>query len=164
MVVMDSSALILLAKLGALDKLLESIKEKVVLGEQVYREVTAKETFDAKLIADRVKEGLMQIRRVGKMQLFNGVMKDFGCGVGEAESITLGIETRNGIATDDKKAMNACKLLKVRWTTTADIVTEMYDKKKISHDEALAYVVRLEKYGWYGRKLIEKLKERIKND
>ena len=163
MVVMDSSSLILLAKIGALDKLLESIKEEVILGEQVYKEVTAKDTFDAKLIVDRVKEGLMEIRKMGKVQLFNDVMKDFGCGAGEAESITLSIETGNGIATDDKKAMNACKLLKVRWTTTADMLSEMYDKRKITQEEALAYADRLEKYGWYGRKLIEKLKERIKN-
>ncbi|HLD96958.1 MAG TPA: hypothetical protein VI934_01295 [Candidatus Nanoarchaeia archaeon] len=164
MVVMDSSTLILLAKLGALDKLLESIKEKVILGERVYREVTAKDTFDAKLIADRVKERLMEIRKIGKVQLFNDLMKDFGCGAGEAESITLSVERGTGIATDDKKAMNACKLLKVRWTTTADVLMEMYNKRKITQEEALAYAERLEKYGWYRRELIEKLKGRIKNE
>ncbi len=164
MVVMDSSSLILLAKLGALDKLLENIREKVILGERVYMEVTAKDTFDAKLIADRTKGGLMEIKEIVNARLFNDVIKDFGCGAGEAESITLCIETGNGIATDDKKAMNACKLLKVRWTTTADLLAEMYDKKKINYEETLAYVDRLETYGWYGRKLIEKLRERIKNE
>lgn len=164
MVIMDSSSLILLAKMEALDKMLKSIRETVMIGEQVYKEVTAKDTFDAKLITSRVKEGIIEIRKMRKMQLFKDVMKDFGCGAGEAESITLSIESGEGIATDDKKAINACKLLKVRWATTADLLVEMYDKKKITKEEALAYADRLEKYGWYGRMLIEKLKEKIKNE
>lgn len=163
MVVMDSSSLILLAKMEALDKVLEYIKEKVIVGERVYREVTVKETFDAKLIANRVQQGVIEIRKIEKIQLFKDLMNDFGCGAGEAESITLSIETGNGLATDDKKAMNACKLLKVRWTTTADLLVELCNKKKITQEETFAYVNRLEKYGWYRKKLIEKVKGRMKN-
>ena len=162
MAVFDSSSLILLAKIGILDKVLEHLKEKAVITEKVFMEITAKETFDSKLLMHRVGEGRIERKVIKDKVLFARIIKDFNCDDGEAESIVLCLETNTGIVTDDKKAMKVSKLLNISRTTAANLLVRLYNRKAITGEEADAYIVKLRKHGWYSDAIIEKIREEMK--
>ena len=162
MAVFDSSPLILLANIGILDKVLEHLKEKAVITEKVFMEITAKETFDSKLLMGRVEEGRIERKAIKDKSLFARIIKDFNCDEGEAESIVLCLETNTGIVTDDKKAMKVSKLFNISRTTAANLLIRLYNRKAITGEEAEAYIVKLKKFGRYSDAIIEKVREEMK--
>ena len=163
MIVIDSSSLILLAKIGALDILIKNIKESLVIPEQVYAECTArKELFDAQIIEKRIKEKAIAKRGISNQPLCNKIQQDFNLGKGEADASCLGIEIKSGIITDDKKAINACRILKIRFTTVPKLVAQLYRKKQIGKAELNLTIKKLQKFGRYSDEIMRKLKEELK--
>jgi len=163
MIILDSSSLILLAKVRMLDILIKNTMQKLVIPEQVYVECTTKmESFDAQLIEKRVKEHAILTRQISNIKLYNKILDDFNLGKGEAEAISLCIELKSGIITDDKKAINTCRVFKIGFTTVAKIVTQFYNKKYITLAEANITIKELQKFGRYSDEIIQKLKEDLK--
>src|SRR3989344_433789 len=108
MYVIDSSSLILLAKIGILDKVIDNIKEKMAIPEKVYDEsARQKNTFDAKMIEERIKQKKLDQITVKNRKIYQKIKEDFNLGDGEGECIALCIENRGQLITDDKKALNA---------------------------------------------------------
>ena len=64
--------------------------------------------------------------------------------------------------TDDKKAMNACKVLRIEFTTAPNLLVMLYNKKLIKKNEADLYLSRFEKFGRYTNKVLQKIKEDLK--
>ena len=163
MIIVDSSSLILLAKLNMLDILIGNIKHKIVIPQLVYAECTAKQDlFDAQIIKQRVTKGLIGTIDISNRKLYNKIVKDFNLGKGEAESITLCIELKSGMITDDKKAINACRVLKIKFTTVPRLVVRFYKKKLLTKTEANLIIKELHRLGRYSDDIMNKVKEDLK--
>ena len=157
----DNSTLILLAKIGMLDLVIKNIKEKIILTDIVLKEVTIKRTEDALLIEQRIKEGkLIVISK--KPRIYFSLLDDFNLGEGEAEALALAIEGKTALITDDKKAINVCKVFNVEFITTLNFIVGFNNKKIIDRETAVAYIEKLSEYGRYNIDLINKAKEDIK--
>ena len=163
MIVIDSSSLILLAKIGALDILIKNIKQGLVIPEQVYAECTArKDLFDAQIIEKRIKEKVIAKKSISNQRLCDKIQQDFNLGRGEAEAICLGIELKSGIISDDKKAINACRILKIRFTTVPRLIARFYEEKLMGKAELNLTIKKLQKFGRYSDEIMRKLKEDLK--
>lgn len=163
MVVVDSSSLILMAKAGILDRVIKNLKEKLTITKQVYNETTSKkDAFDAKIIKKRVEERIIEKRGIKNLKLYNEIRKDFNLGKGEAEAIVFCLENKIGLVTDDKRAINACRILRIKFTTVPNLLVRLYKKGLVTKIEANAYLKKLEKFGRYSDEIIQKIKEDLK--
>jgi len=163
MVVFDSSSLILLAKIGVLEKLISNLKEKVIIPDKVYQESTSKkEAFDAKLIENLIEDKHIAKQGVKDKGLCQRIRSDFNCGEGEAEAIALCLESGASLVADDKRAINACKLLKIRFTTTGKLLIRLYRKDLITKMEAETCVEKLKRFGRYSGEILGTMMEELK--
>src|SRR3990167_211254 len=164
MIAIDSSSLILLAKLSILDKFLQNLKTKLVITDEVGMECILKSTFDAKIIKKRIEEETINKKRINNRNICNKIMEDFNIGKGEAETIALCLENKLEIITDDKKAINACRVLKIKFTTIPNILVEMCRKNIIAKSQTETYAIKLEGIGRYKKEIMKRIKGDIKND
>lgn len=65
------------------------------------------------------------------------------------------------LACDDKKAINASKVLGLKFITALNIVVAMCLKGEISKEEAEKQIDMLDELGWYNIKLIKKARQDI---
>ena len=160
MIVFDSSTLILLAKIELLDLLIKSYKGGLLIPKTVERESTKKATFDSLLIQKRIEEGKIKIKEIDdkNMEIF---MRDFNIDLGEAEAISLALSNNSLLATDDKNAINACRLLKIPFTTAIDVLVRAKEKGLTTKEEAFSKMEKLAIYGRYKAEIIEDAKRRI---
>ena len=161
----DSSSLILLAKISVLDRLLSHLKEPVTITPAISNECTAKEgTMDAQLIQRIFKEGRILKRTLRESRLSRNLEKDFNLGSGEAEAIQLCLEQKQGLITDDKRAIQTCRILKIPFTTALNLVLQLHNRRKLDRQEAETYVNKLKSFGRYSTELINKAKEELHHD
>ena len=83
-------------------------------------------------------------------------------GKGEAESIVFALEEKTILLTDDKKAINICKIFNIKFTTAMNILVKLYQEKKIDKIRAEAIFKKLKKFGRYSNEIIEKVEEDLK--
>lgn len=57
-------------------------------------------------------------------------------GKGEAEAIVLCSELKSGVIIDDRKAINACKILRIEFATVLGLAVQFYKKGVITPAEA----------------------------
>ncbi len=163
MIIADASSLILLAKLNMLDNIIKHSKHKLAIPEQVYEECTIKKgSFDAQIIAERVDKKLIEKRSILDKKFCNKLALDFNLGMGEAEAICLCMDLKSGIITDDKKAINACRVLKIEFATVPKILVQFYKNKILAKDEAVLTAGKLKEMGRYSEDIFNKLKEDLK--
>ena len=161
-IVFDSSTLILLAKKELLDVFLNNFDGIVAIPKVVREESCNKKTFDALLIEKRIEEEKIKVYEVEKKDLVKKLIEDFNLEDGEAEAIILCIEKGSKIlATDDKNAINACKVLKIKFTTAINILIRAYEKQLIEREKALIKLDNLRVVGRYKEKIIEDAKRRV---
>ena len=159
--IIDSSTLILLAKSGLLDLFIKDKNLKIT--DKVKEESTiAKDNFDVKLISQRIKEKKIQIKRVSDKSLYNKLIKEFNLGKGESESIALAFKENEVLLSDDKKAINTCKILNIKFTTALNILVKLYRNKTIDNEKAKIILKKLKKYWRYSEDLIKKVEEDLK--
>ena len=162
MIVIDSSSLILLAKLSIMDRVINNLKEKATITSTILTECTAKkDAFDSKLIEKRVIEKKIRIKEVKKREWT--IQKDFNLGKGEAEAVALCQENNCPLITDDRKAINTCKVLRINFTTVPNILLEIHKKGLINKEEAKAYIKRLKEIGRYTSETLKKVEEDIED-
>jgi predicted nucleic acid-binding protein len=82
------------------------------------------------------------------------LMRDFGLGVGEAATIALAAPEGALVATDDRRAIHACKVLKIPFTTTISLLTRMREKGLLSREQALEKLNRPARDGRYKKEII----------
>ena len=163
MIIVDSSTLILLAKSGMLDIMLNNLKEQLTISKTVCIEATIKnELFDAKLIKERINEGKIKVKEISNNKIYKKLLKDFNIGEGEAQSITLCLENKVPLIADDKKAINCCRILNIRFITALNLLVRLYKTQKISKAVVENILKKLQFYGRYDDKIIQKIKEEIK--
>jgi len=163
MIVLNSSTLILLAKVELLDTFLAEIKDIVVIPRQVQTECCEeKQSVDALLIRKAIQEKKLLVQPLKDKRLYTKILLDFPLGKGEAEALALAASQRaRFFATDDKKAIQASKLLRIPFTTALDILVGMYEKGVLEKQEAHEKLEALRKYGRYKKEIIEDAKSRL---
>ena len=150
MIVLDASTAILLAKVELLDRFAEEIHQPVVMPNEVERECYGhSQSFDAQLIARAIVEKRIAVRMVRQRKLLEKLQRDFSLGKGEAAAITLAQAAAGAVvATDDRQAIQACKLLKIPFTTALAVLVRMREKGLLTTEEAMS---KLDALAWYGR-------------
>ena len=126
MIVFDASTLILLTKAELLEKFLASFDQDVHVPRAVEQECC------------------------GRRKLCEQLCRDFTLGRGEGEAVTHAFEQKARlVGIDDKKGINACKLLRIPFTTAMDILIRMREKGLIEQNEAALKLQALVNYGRY---------------
>ena len=160
-ILLDTSTLVLLAKLDILGPLAE--EARVMIPEAVRVEATRKrELWDAKLIYRLVKEKKIHVVREEQKPLADTVGRDFALGKGEASAVILAKARGLLLGIDDKQGIRACKVLGIRFTTTLAVIMRFYEKGILNADQTIAKIEKLRTYGWYQAGLLEKVLMEIK--
>ena len=95
-------------------------------------------------------------------KLIKKLMDDFNIEIGEAETIVLALQEKASIvATDDRNAIRACKILKIDFTTAIAILIRAFEKNLIDKDEALIKLRKLDSVARYRREIVEDARGRI---
>ena len=160
-IVLDSSTLILLAKIEILDLFLDGYPGNVLISQTVKQERLAKHSVDAQLIQSRINEGKIKVRHVRDTKLCSKMEKDFKINLGEAETIIMGEQFKAIVATDDWNAIQACKVLKLPSTSTLALLIRLKVKKIITREDAIVKLKALAEYGRYYEQIIRTVKKRL---
>jgi len=161
-VVFDASALILTAKIGLLSELTDEIE--IHVAEEVYEESTKADTYDAKLIKERGEKDKFNRENISQDSI-NRLMEKFNLDKGESSAIRLYNKVDADIlATDDKQAINTCKILEVRFTTSLKLLEQAYQKELLSQEKALAKLRELEKFGWFSDTQVKTTENNIRGE
>ena len=150
MIVFDASTLILLAKAGLLERFLEASGLKALIPREVAREACEeKQSFDALLIARLIGSKKIAVESLRDRKFFEKIRVEMALGTGEAEAIALAVARgADLVATDDRTAINACKLVGLPFTTALAMLVRMHENGWLDRNEAL---LKLETLGTAGR-------------
>ncbi|MDP2998177.1 MAG: hypothetical protein Q8N47_11870 [Bryobacterales bacterium] len=157
MIVLDASTAILLAKAELLDAFVEAVRQPVVMPKEVERECYGRpETLYPHLIARAITEKRIAVRAVRQQKQYQKLRCDFPLGRGETEAVTLALASEGAlVATDDRQAINACKLLKISFITALTVLVRMREKGLLSNEEAKSKIEMLARYGRYKERTID---------
>jgi len=156
MIVFDSSTLILVAKIELLELFLDASKVAVAIPAEVERECChTKKTFDSMLIQKEIERSRINVISVRNRTLVGRLQSDFSLGTGEAEALALAMKEKADLfCTDDKTAINACKVLGLPFTTALAILIRSCEKRVICRDAAMSKLSLLARYGRYGNTIV----------
>ncbi|MBI4145870.1 hypothetical protein HY489_00875 [Candidatus Woesearchaeota archaeon] len=149
-IVFDTSTLILLAKTTMLRLL--STKMTIQITQEVWNEATTKDTDDARIIRQLHDEGGIIISSTESVNL-KDIMLDFNMDHGEASAVLFAKKTQAVLATDDRQAIKACKVLGIQFTTALNILIKVFEKKWISKDQTSIKLRGLLKYARYSEEI-----------
>ena len=152
-IVADSSALILLAKCGLIEKLCDSYQ--IIVPSSVIAEVASENMIqrfpDAAIIAELISNSKIKEQNPQTVALQLPVTLDQG----ETDALFLAKELKNSIfATDDGKAIKAARFFKISFIVAPRIVVEMFRLKKISYQLARQAIEKLAIIGRYSPDII----------
>jgi predicted nucleic acid-binding protein len=153
MIVFDASTLILIAKIDLLEVFLRGIGMEVVIPQAVEEECcAARKSLDALMIQKALDESRIKVIPARESSLRRGECESIAVALREKASL-VGIDDRNGI--------NACKLLRIPFTTAIAILVRSYEKRLLSQSEALAMLTALANHAWYRNSFIEDARRRL---
>ncbi|HXB69748.1 MAG TPA: hypothetical protein VNY05_15965 [Candidatus Acidoferrales bacterium] len=166
MIVFDASTLILLAKAELLESFLMQSTLAAVVPREVAREACEeKSSFDSLLIRRLIAEKQIALESLRERTLFNKLRLDLGLGLGEAEAIALAVARSAQLAaTDDKRAIDACKLVRMPFTSAVAILVRMHEKGAIDQQSALLKLGILERAGRYKKSIIGAARLRLEEE
>jgi hypothetical protein len=155
MVIFDACTLILLAKSGILDVFISNFSGQVIIPKKVHEEVLIKDDTANLQIINLIKSGMINVIILNNKGMQRRLMEDFNIDLGEAEAIILALDNKGAvIATDDKNAIKACKLLKIEFITAISILIRAAEKQLFSKREALIKLEGLKTIGRYKQLII----------
>lgn len=162
MIILDASTIILLAKIGIVETFVSNFPGQVLIPEKVKEEVCIKGMEETPLIERLIEERKIYVAKVRKTMVMRHLMDDFSIDAGEAEALTLAVNKKDAmIATDDRNAIRASKLLKIGFTTAIAILVRTFEKGLIDKEEALIKLQKLESIARYSRVIIEDAQKNI---
>lgn len=166
MLIFDASTLILLARADLLESLLDDYPDVIAIPEAVEHECLVPPLRpDGILIRERLRERRIVVHKLRGTATANRLIEDFHLGIGEAEALSLAIEKQADIvATDDRNAIRACKLLRLRFTTAIGVLIRLQEKGRLTAEEARRGLDRLAVYGRYHRTILEDAKRRLEGE
>ena len=161
MIVSNTSTLILLAKVDSLSILLDNIK-KISIPKIVYEEIAnKKDSFEFLTIKKEIGKNRIVLIDVGKKS-YSSILAQFKLDEGEAAAYAL-FKTAKGkaILTDDRELIKLCKIENVPFITAMAVVVKLFRKKKLTKEEALEKLEKLNGYGRYSEDIYDFFKLEI---
>ena len=159
MLVLDSMAVIHLAKLTLLEKCCDYFN-KAILPRLVYCEVLAgkkKGCAEVTIVEDLIKNKKMLVKRISEKEYLKKA-NDLNIQHGEAEAVSLcwqeGIEC---IATDDDNVRKKRMLLGLRIIGTPAIVLVLFIKGVIDETKFKESLEMLREIGWFSEAIIDRI-------
>ena len=96
------------------------------------------------------------MRVVRQQKQYDKLRRDFPLGRGEAAAITLALASEGAlVATDDRQAIIACKLLRIPFITALTVLVRMREKGLLSTEEAESKLAVLVRYGRYKQRIVD---------
>jgi predicted nucleic acid-binding protein len=162
-VVFDASTLILLAKAELLGIFLEDFQGTPLLPGAVEAEATVSSSPDAVLIRQRIAEGRLRVEEVAESKVLDRLAQDFRLGAGEAEALALALEKGDSavVASDDRSAIRACKVLRIRFVTSLGILARAVEKGLLTRDDGMRCLERLKAHGRFRDEVIDEVSRQI---
>ena len=163
MFIFDASTLILIAKMELLDLFLKEVGMEVAVPRAVAEECYgSKKTLDALMIQKAVDESRITVKGVRSRKLVMKLEEDFSMARGESEAIALALQEKALIVgIDDKRGIDACKLVGIPFTTAVAILVRTYQKGLIERSDALLRLAALAKHGRYKSSILEDAKRKL---
>lgn len=162
MIIFDSSTLILLAKTEILELFISNFPSRILIPEKVMSEVAAGGE-ETPLMIRFIEDKRIEVLKVRNDRSQRKLMQDFNIDIGEAEALILALqEGASLIATDDRNAIRACKMLRLNFVTAIAILIRAFERGLIDKDEALLKLQKLQSFGRYGRAIIDDTTKQIK--
>jgi hypothetical protein len=162
MIIFDASTLILLARIDLLELFLSTFQGRVAIPEKVKSEVCIQGREEMPLVVNLIKKGKIEIMTANNTRQKRKLMDDFNIDEGEAEALLLAVHTGAGfIATDDRNAIRAAKLLKIDFVSAIGFLIRVHEKQLAGRDEALTKLQNLQVIGRYRNTILEDAKNRI---
>lgn len=163
MLILDSSTLILTAKIELLDLFLDNAGMEVAIPRAVEEECCiGKKTLDALMIQKAVDDSRITVKSVRNRKLVAKLEEDFSLDRGESEAIALALQEKALlVGVDDKQGINACKLAGIPFTTAIGILVRSHERGLIDHADALTRLAALSRYGRYRRSILDDAKRRL---
>jgi len=155
-VVGDSSSLILLVRSNLHNYLLPFTK--IIIPEVVYQEILKgkiKNKKDAFIIEKLVFENKIIIENSNKTNIEN-IKYISKLGEGELHAIALAKQKNYPILIDDKKGINVCILLNIKYLPILAILNMLFDIKIINKEQTINSFNILIKNGFFKKEIIEK--------
>lgn len=151
-VVADASSLILMAKCSLLRPYGE--RADLVVARRVLQEVATRDlqrTYpDALDIARAVERGTLRVIPVRTRRKL-----PISLGPGEAATIRLFLqEDADLVLSDDGRAIRACRILELPFTTTPRVVVDLHRAGALSHERARHALEKLAVIGRYANEVI----------
>ena len=163
MIIFDASTLILLIKIDLLELFISDYKGSLVIPKKVKTEVCVEGREETPHLKNLIQEGQIEVLTAKNPRQRRKLMVDFNIDEGEAEALLLALQKEAElIATDDKNAIRASKLLKIDFVTAIGFLIRAVEKKLIKRDEALFKLEKLRFFGRYSLPIIENAKNKIK--
>jgi len=163
MIIFDASTLILLIKIDLLDLFISDYKGSLVIPKKVKAEVCIEGREETPHLKNLIQEGQIEVLTAKNPRQKRKLMVDFNIDEGEAEALLLALQKEAElIATDDRNAIRATKLLKIDFVTAIGFLIRAAEKKLIKRDEALFKLEKLRVFGRYSLPIIENAKNKIK--
>lgn len=163
MIIFDASTLILLARTELLDLFVDDVQGGAIIPEKVYLEAITEGKEEIQSILRLLQEKKITVVKVKNTSLRKKLMEDFTIDAGESEALTLALEHKSGImATDDRNAIRACKMLKLEFITAITVLVRAVEKGMIDKDEGLVKLKKLQTVGRYSKTIIEDAARLIK--
>lgn len=163
MIVFDSSTMILLAKIDLLDLFISNFHGKVLIPEKVMAEVGKEHREELPAIEMLIKDKRIDVLKIRNVIQIKKLMEDFTIDQGEAEAITLALrEGINVIATDDRNAIRACRMLKIHFVTAIAILVRAFEKNLIDRDSAFIKLQKLQAVGRYSKAILKDATKQLK--
>jgi predicted nucleic acid-binding protein len=163
--IFDSSTLILLAKSELLDLFLDDFQGIPLIPKAVEQESTGDLSRpDGLLIQQRIQEGHLVIKEIQQPRVLSRLIQDFRLGPGEAEALVLALEEKENtviIATDDRNAIRACKVLRIGFVTSLGILVRAVEKGLQTREDGVRSVERLRSFGRFKEEVIEEVLRQI---
>ncbi len=152
LIIADSCSLILMAKCNLLDILTE--KTTLLIPDAVFKEVVNENTIekysDAKMVSNLVEQERIKVIAVKRPKNLPFVM-----GRGELEALLLMKQMPDAVlATDDGKAIKACRHLKLPFIISPKIAVELYRMKVLDKHKAKAAIEKMKLIGRYSADII----------
>jgi predicted nucleic acid-binding protein len=156
MVIFDSSSLILLARCGLLELFVGRVKRQIIIPLAVRDETLQPGKEETPFIERLVVQRIIITEQVNDEAGIQKLVKDFAIDRGEAEAILLAHRTGNAIvATDDRNAIRACRMLSLGYITAISIVISLCEQGVLSLPEALLKLEHLQRIGRYSKRVME---------
>ena len=159
MVIINSSPLIHLTRLGKIDYLIDQVKE-ILIPKAVYNEVVIsgknKNYAESYIIENYINDGKIIVKYLGDFQ------EKFypPLGNGERESLELAKQQNRLLIIDDRKARNLAHLLKIEHQTTLATIFELLLSETIDKLEYKSNIKRIAENSWISADILQEYIEK----